>query len=201
VIAGLVLAAGTSSRMGRQKLLLPLGGRPLVAHAVDAALRAGCLEDVVVVVGRDAEDVERAVGSAGVVRSARNERFETGQASSLATGIGAMREDAEAVVVLLGDQPTGRPDAVAAVATAFRDGAGPIVQAAYSGRPAHPTLLGRGTWPDLMALSGDVGARAVISRHPGRRTLVEIGGDPPADVDTEDDYRRLLHGIPHDHPS
>ena len=62
MIAGLVLAAGTSSRMGRQKLLLPLGGRPLVAHAVDAALRAGCLEDVVVVVGRDAEDVERAVG-------------------------------------------------------------------------------------------------------------------------------------------
>jgi molybdenum cofactor cytidylyltransferase len=192
VIAGLVLAAGTSSRMGRHKLLLPLGGRPLVAHAVEAAFDAGCLDEVVVVVGRDADAVEEALGTGESLRFARNERFETGQASSLIVGIGAMRSDAEAFVVLLGDQPSVRPGVIAAVVTAFRDGAGPVVQASYSDRPAHPTLLARPVWPELAALTGDVGAREAIDRHREWLTLVEVGGQPPDDVDTDEDYRKVL---------
>jgi molybdenum cofactor cytidylyltransferase len=192
VIAGLVLAAGTSSRMGAHKLLLPLDGRSLVTHAVEAAFAAGCLDEVVVVLGRDPQDVERSIAAHAGLRFVVNSGFRTGQASSLRTGLQAMAAEAEAAVVLLGDQPDVRPEAVRGVVDAFRQGATPVVQASYGGRPAHPTLLSRAVWPELEALTGDVGAREVIARRPRWRTTVEVGGDPPEDVDTDDDYRRLL---------
>jgi CTP:molybdopterin cytidylyltransferase MocA len=161
VIAGLVLAAGGSSRMGSLKVLLPVAGRPLVRYPIDAAIAAG-LDDVVVVVGRDAELVSATVLGFGIerVRTVDNEAWETGQASSLRAGLNAMTPDADAAVVMLADQPTIQATAIAAVVDGFRVGAGPVVQASYGGRPR---------W----------------------RTLVEVGGDLPADVDTQADYERM----------
>jgi CTP:molybdopterin cytidylyltransferase MocA len=178
--------------MGANKLLLPFEGRPLVASAIDSAFAGRLLREVVVVVGRDAEEIEGSIEVRPGLRFVVNPEYESGQASSLRVGLRNMGPRIEAAVVLLGDQPEVRADAVVAVARAYRDRPTAIVQASYSGRPAHPTLLARSAWPEAEALKRDVGARALIRSHPTWRTVVEVGGDPPQDVDTEDDYRRLL---------
>src|SRR5438094_80706 len=116
MIAGLVLAAGQASRMGRPKQFLSVGGRPMVRHAIDAAAGAG-LSEVIVVFGPGAEAAMGAFADdepAGV-RAAWNPDSRSGQASSLRVGLQAMAEDADAAVVLLADQPTVRADAIRAV--------------------------------------------------------------------------------------
>jgi CTP:molybdopterin cytidylyltransferase MocA len=182
--------------MGANKLLLPVEGRPLVARAIDAAFAAGCLDDVVVVLGRDAQEIEGSISDRSGLRFEVNPDYETGQASSLRAGLRTMSAGVDAVVVLLGDQPEVRPDAIRAVVLAYREQPAPILQATYGGRGAHPTLLARAAWPEAEAERGDVGARALIRRHPEWRRIVEVGGDPPEDVDTEADYRRLLSRLP-----
>jgi molybdenum cofactor cytidylyltransferase len=181
VVVGVVLAAGSSSRLGRPKQLLPLGGRPLLAHVLDAAL-AGGLERVVLVLGHRAGDVLDALAlpEGGAVTPVLNPRHAEGQATSLRTGLGAAGPDAGAAVVLLGDQPGIRPDAVRAVLAAFEGGAGPVVQAAYGGRAAHPTLLARQVWPEVLReAGGDRGAREVLARHPEWRTAVAFEAQTP----------------------
>ena len=192
-VAAIVLAAGTSSRLGRPKQLLDLDGLPVLRHVVDAAL-ASPVREVVVVLGYEATRISRTMPEDERLRVVLNPEFAAGASTSLRAGLALLDSGIGAAVVLLGDQPGVRPSAVGAVVEAWRAGAGPIVQAAYSGRPAHPTLLDRSVWPDLRRLRGDRGARELIRHRPGLRTLVELGGAPPPDIDTEEDYRRVLGG-------
>jgi molybdenum cofactor cytidylyltransferase len=191
MISGIVLAAGTSSRLGRPKQLLDLGGAPVLRRVVDVTL-ATSLDEVIVVLGHQADRVEAAVPSSERVRSIVNPDFLRGQSSSLRAGLLAAAPRSEAAVILLGDQPGVRSDAVDAVIGAWREAGTPLVQASYGGRPAHPTLLARELWPRLQELSGDEGARAFIARHLELRTLVEVEGELPEDIDTEGDYQRAL---------
>jgi molybdenum cofactor cytidylyltransferase len=195
VITGVVLAAGTSSRLGRPKQLLDLGGKPVLRHVVDAALSSP-LTEVLVVLGHEAEAVSAAVPESPRVRIVINPDYAQGQSNSLRMGLAAAGHGSEAAVIMLGDQPGIRPGAVGAVVAAFRADGGSVVQAAYGGRPAHPTLLARTIWAELIQeLEGDEGARTVLDRHPGWRALVEVGGHPPEDIDTEDDYERIRSGF------
>jgi molybdenum cofactor cytidylyltransferase len=190
VITGIVLAAGTSSRLGRPKQLLDLGGKPVLQHVVDAALAAP-LDEVVVVLGHAAREIGDAVPPKGRVRFALNPDFEAGQSTSLRTGLRAADAGSKAAVVLLGDQPGVRVEAVAAVVSAWTKGGGKVVQASYGGRPAHPTLFDRSVWADVDELAGDQGARSLLASHPHWVILVEVGGEPPADIDTQEDYLRV----------
>jgi molybdenum cofactor cytidylyltransferase len=187
VITGVVLAAGMSTRMGRPKLLLPLGGTVVLQHVLDAAAAAP-LDEIVVVLGPQTADVADEVRLPEAGRLVMNAQAAEGQSTSLRCGLEAAVPESEAAVVLLGDQPEVRADAVAAVVAAFRDTPAAVVQAAYSGVPAHPTVLAREVWPEVVAGGRDEGARAWIRRHPGARRLVEVGGTPPADIDTRADY-------------
>jgi molybdenum cofactor cytidylyltransferase len=191
VIAAVVLAAGTSSRLGRPKQLLDLGGKPVLRHVVDAAV-ASPVDEVVVVLGHEAGEVARVLPEDARVRTTVNPRFSEGQSTSLAAGLASLDDECQAAVMLLGDQPGIRSDAVGTVVEAFTGGRGPVVQASYGGLPGHPTLLARTVWPQVLAeLAGDEGARAVLSRHPDWVTRVELGGPAPLDIDTEDDYLRI----------
>lgn len=190
MITGIVLAAGRSSRMGRPKPLLHLAGKPILQHVLDTADRSP-LDEVVLVLGHSAEEVLRSVGRSAQVKVVVNEEYASGQASSLRTGLRAAGEGSGAAVVLLGDQPGIRPEAVAAVVEAFRSGSGPVVQATYGGIPSHPVLFDRSVWDEVEGATGDEGARGALARHPEWRTLVEVGGQPPEDIDTEEDYRRI----------
>jgi molybdenum cofactor cytidylyltransferase len=171
--------------MGRPKQLLPLGGRPLLQHVVDLA--GAELAESVLVLGAAAAEIHAAVTLPPTVRVVLNPAAAEGQATSLRTGLAAMPPEVSAALVLLGDQPGVRPDAVRAVAS----GPGPIRRASYGGRPGHPVRLDREVWQDAMGLEGDAGARELLRRYPDLLVEVEVGGEPPPDVDTPEDYARL----------
>jgi molybdenum cofactor cytidylyltransferase len=189
LISGLVLAAGSASRLGRPKQLLDLEGRPVIRHVVDEAL-ASTLDEVLVVLGAAADDVRSALPSDDRLRTAVNDEFAAGQASSLACGLRAVGAS-DAVVVLLGDQPGVSARVIDAVVGGWDGERTPVVQAAYAGRRAHPTLLDRSIWWQLERLSGDQGARELLEHHPEWIRTVEVGGRPPDDIDTEADYQRV----------
>lgn len=176
--------------MGTPKQLLPLDGRPLLQHVVDAAAAAP-LECIVLVLGHAAEAVTAALRLPAGFLVVVNPLHESGQATSLRAGLDHVPEAAPAALILLGDQPEVRPDAIRALVEAQAVSDAPILRASYGGRASHPVVLDRSVWPGVEALRGDAGARALIAAHAGRVELVEVGGEPPEDIDTPEDLARL----------
>jgi CTP:molybdopterin cytidylyltransferase MocA len=183
LIAGLVLAAGAGRRFGdAPKQLADLRGRPLLQHAVDAAVAAEALERVVVVLGARAEEVRAAIDF-GRAEPVVCPDWEEGQAASLRCGLRAVG-DAERIVVTLGDQPWVGTEAIMRLA---RHPSG--TRAAYDGVPGHPVVLGGELAAAALALEGDEGARGLLR---GART-VECGDVADArDVDTVGDLKEML---------
>jgi molybdenum cofactor cytidylyltransferase len=190
MVAGVVLAAGTSSRLGRPKQLLEIEGKPLLQHILDA-VATGPFDQVVVVLGHASEEIAARIHLPVGARIVVNPDFALGQSSSLRAGLRAASGETSAAVILLGDQPGVSPEAMRMVVEAWRAGDGPVVQAAYQGRNGHPTLLDRSVWPAAESAEGDEGARSILNRHREWRTTVEIGVPPPEDIDTEADYVRV----------
>lgn len=188
MITALVLAAGTSSRFGRTKQLVPLRGRPLVQHAVDAAAGAG-VDEIVVVLGHEAEDVRRALELPPIARAVVNPSYASGLASSLATGLREADPASEAAVMLLGDQPGIAARHVRLLVDAFEARRSPFIRLRFRDGPG-PALLARERWREAQALEGDVGARALMERYPEMVEEVEVNEDAPADVDEPGDLRR-----------
>ncbi len=189
-VTGIVLAAGSSSRLGQPKQLLKFQGRPLLQHAIDAMEKSG-LFDIVVVLGHRAADIAEAVQIGPGTRTVVNEDYAQGQATSLRAGLGAAGENSDAAVVILGDQPAINGLMVRTVVETYLGTGAKVVQAAFSGKPNHPTLFDRELWPELQAIEGDQGAREVLRKHPEWVVRVEFGGEPPSDLDTWEDYERL----------
>jgi molybdenum cofactor cytidylyltransferase len=191
VIGGLVLAAGAGTRFGSAKQLAELDGRPLLEHSVHAMV-ASPVGRVVVVLGSNAEEVLDAVdmrGAEGVLC----ERWEEGQAASLACGLAELT-DCEAVVVTLGDQPRVAPDAIRRVIAARGEGAA-AVRATYGGEPGHPVLLERQLFERMRDVSGDHGARnLLISMQTREIPCDDLGGGE--DVDTPAQLDALRAGGP-----
>lgn len=189
-VAGVILAAGTSSRLGRPKQLLPLRGATVLQHVVDVAGASG-LDDVVVVLGHEAATVGASLRLPQQVRVSINLAYRTGQASSLRTGLRVMGQETLAAVVMLGDQPDLAGDAIQTVLDAYDRTGGLVVQASYRGRPGHPVLLDRRIWPEVEAVRGDAGARDLLVTHPEWVVPAEVPADPPPDLDTWEDYLRM----------
>jgi molybdenum cofactor cytidylyltransferase len=190
VISGIVLAAGASIRMGRQKLLLPMpDGRALVRVAVEQVLQAG-LDDVVVVLGREADAVAAALGGLPV-RTVLNPRYAEGQSTSLRVGLDALRSGTAAVVVALGDQPLPDPGVVRRLVTGFRETGRSIAVPVYLDGRGNPVLFGATVFGELREVTGDQGGRGVVARDPARVAEVPVDAPMPADVDTPEDYDAL----------
>jgi molybdenum cofactor cytidylyltransferase len=183
VISGIVLAAGTGSRFGSTKQLVEVDGKPLVRHPIDA-LRAAGVDEILVVIGHDAETVEAALPSD--VRVVRNPAYRDGQATSLAAALHEVDETSEAAVVLLGDQPGVTADDVRKLIGGFRDSRMQIVRLAYEDGPG-PALLSREIYAEAGHLHGEVGARVLMASHP--EWVLEVGVDRPTprDIDTPED--------------
>jgi molybdenum cofactor cytidylyltransferase len=213
-ISAIVLAAGCGARMGRPKLLLSLAGRPLVDYAVEAATSSWVAETIVVV-GCEAERLEEALAGKRV-RIVRNDAYATGMSSSMRVGLAAASRSAamagpslrrapepavepalEAVVFLLGDQPfvTGR--LVDLVIAEFLRTRAAIVRPVLDGLPRHPVLVASSLFAELLEQDGDLGARAVIQRHPADVALVPIADRLAAlDVDTSEEYEMVAANVP-----
>jgi molybdenum cofactor cytidylyltransferase len=215
-VAGIVLAAGSGRRFTAaggtgSKLLAAVGGQPLLLHAVDAALAAG-LRPVVVVLPPSAPELHAAtVGRAGielVVNAAASEGLATSVVAGLRgladlqpeQGDTAGRTSAEAVVILLGDQPAIDPAVLAQVIAAWRRTRGPV-RVRYDDGPGHPVLLPRDLWPAIEArltgLDGDGRERGAGSLLADLDVVeVRIAGPAPVDVDVPGDLGRATSQVP-----
>jgi molybdenum cofactor cytidylyltransferase len=182
-IAAVVLAAGRSTRMGGpNKLLAEIAGRPLLRIVVEEAL-ASHAKPVIVVVGHERAEVEKAL--AGLpVQLIHNPDFAQGLGTSLKAGIAAVPAEADGAIVCLGDMPQVDASLIDRLIAAFDPDRGAlIVMPTVEGRRGNPVLWSRRFFPDLMAIEGDVGARHFIGRYSeavvevpleGRAALVDI---------------------------
>jgi len=192
VIAGIVLAAGRSSRLGRPKQLLPVHGEPLVRHTLRHVL-ASSLDQVILVVGHKSDEVRNAVAGLPVV-CVFNPDAAAGQSTSVRSGIAAVLPEVEAAVFILGDQPGVDPNVIDALVSAWRESRPPVVAPLYDDRMGNPVLFDRRVFPELALLEGDAGARPVVRAYQvsSQLQLVPVAGAAPPDVDTEADYEALI---------
>lgn len=186
-VAGIVLAAGLSSRMGQNKMLIELGGETLVRRAVSTAIAAG-LDPVLVVVGHDSERVRRELGGLSCT-PVFNPEYVRGMQSSLKAGLGALPSAAGAAAVLLGDMPLVDAEMVRALVDAFRRGGAPLAVSLYGEVVAPPIVYARTLFPELRALEGEGCGKRVVKQHRAEaielrwpeETLTDL--DSPADVE------------------
>jgi len=183
-----VLAAGLSSRFGATKLVHSVRGRPLLQHALEAAQEV-CPGQVTLVVGHDAEAVRMAAG--GLNNSiATNERYEDGIGSSIAAGIRASRNSADAVLVLLADQPLVTGEHLASLIATWSGSENDIVATSFDDVICPPILFPKGVFSALCALNGDLGAREILTSNEFDLKTVEFSA-AQHDVDTPEDLHKI----------
>lgn len=200
MIYGILLTAGMSARMGQPKQLLDWHGQPLVRHVVQQALVSN-LAGLVVVTGFAAAATQASLASAEAdnpvipLYICFNPAYREGQATSLRAGLAELPADAQAVLVLLVDQPLVTPALMNQMLAAFQaqpSGATVAVVPTYRGQQGNPVLLSRALFAELRDLSGDEGARGVLRRHAQRVHWLPV--DDPAvvmDADTPEQYQAL----------
>jgi len=190
LIAAVILAAGTSTRLGAPKQLLEFRGRPVLAVVAGTLLQSP-VDQVVVVLGHRSGEVAGALEGLPV-KKVINSRYASGQASSLRVGLEALEGPVEGVLFALGDQPLVKPETIKLLVEKFGE-AGGIAAPFYQGRRGNPVLFHRRFFPAIQSLEGDVGAREIIAGHPESLRRVDVD-DPGVllDIDTWEDYRRML---------
>lgn len=191
MITAVVLAAGSASRFGSQKLLAPFHGAALVRRTVENVV-ASQVSDTVVVLGRDSDGVRDAL--AGLpVRFVTNPDFERGLSTSVRAGVEAIDPSATAAIIVLGDQPGVTADIIDRLIEEGRRSGRPIAVPEYAGTRGNPVWFDATVFGELQTIEGDQGARAVIARDPARVATISFPFEMPADVDTPDDYARLTN--------
>ncbi|GLX99801.1 MULTISPECIES: nucleotidyltransferase family protein [Actinoplanes] len=187
-VTGLVLAAGGSRRLGEAKQLLPFRGRTLLDATLGMARTCG-FDEILVTLGGSAEAVRARVDLSGV-RVIENADFASGCGSSISSVVPHLSDVADRLVLLLGDQPGVRPSDVRRLAETDT----PLGVLRYADGLGHPFLFRREVFGDLSRLHGDKAVWKLL--HSGRYPVTEVdaGGTVPIDVDTRDDYERLLAG-------
>jgi molybdenum cofactor cytidylyltransferase len=190
-IAGVILAAGSSSRLGEPKQLLDLGGRPVLAHTL-AAVRQTSLDPLAIVLGHAAAEIEQRVDLRDV-QTIHNPDYQSGQSSSIRAALAALSDDIDGVVFILGDQPLVEPAVIDRLVRAFRTEDAPIVQPKYHEGRGNPVLIARSLFSELAEVTGDTGARPLIQRHHDAVRLVDATEfSRPDDIDTREDYENIL---------
>ncbi len=187
----LILAAGKASRMGSPKQLKPIKGKPMLLHVIDRALAVS--EKVYVVLGAHADEVEKILPKGSSIQFIHNPKWEEGLGRSIAFGVNFIQQkeaDAQAVMVLLGDQPFVSSDYLKEMFHVFEAQAPPaIVASQYPKNIGVPAVFPRQHFPALVELTGDRGAKALMARED------VIALQPPLmdlrDIDTEEDWKEV----------
>jgi molybdenum cofactor cytidylyltransferase len=200
-IGAVVLAAGASTRMGANKLLLPVEGEPMVHRTVRRAIDAGC-DPVVVVTGHDATRVRAALAPVAGLQFAESSDPTGPTSGSLHAGLRALPEDVDAALVMLADMVhittpmmaalcDGARAARAARATHGSADAAPLAVSRYGDVLAPPLLFHRTLWPELLAWHGEGCGKAVVRAHRDEAQMHDWPVDALQDVDTPEDYEAV----------
>lgn len=200
-ITAIILAAGLSKRLGRNKLLLPLGDETVVRKTAKAVL-ASAASEVILVTGHEEAKVKEAVGGLDV-RLAHNPRYAEGQSTSMIAGVEAARDDTESYLFVLGDQPLLTPEIVNDLISLYEESRPDALVAApaFEGRRGNPALFSATLKDELLQASGDAGGRGIIRRleteSPEQIVFHHLPNDDIfLDIDTEEDYERMLRKFP-----
>jgi molybdenum cofactor cytidylyltransferase len=199
MIPGIVLAGGKSSRMGRPKALLPIGSsdHTFFDRVTGTLLDAG-IENVVVVVGADAQAIRAGVRPQPGVRLVDNPDYEQGQLTSLLAGLRAIdTRGAAAALITLIDVPLVSADTVRALIAAQRVHDAPIVRPVSHGRHGHPVIFGRMLFAELARADPSRGAKPIVRAHASE--MVELQTEDEGaftDIDTREDYERFIGAWP-----
>jgi xanthine dehydrogenase accessory factor len=194
--SAIVLAAGRATRMGRNKALAPIGGRPMLQHVLTAAA-ASNVDEIVLVLGADEEAIRRALVLPAQIptRVVVVAGEAPAQSVSLRAGLRAVDARATRAAILLGDEPGVTDELIDRVGAALADSGARAARPLWrdaTGRcvPGHPVFLSRSIWPELESLRGDTGARQLFEAHPEWLHEVHVEGEPVGDVDTPEDLAR-----------
>jgi molybdenum cofactor cytidylyltransferase len=188
-VAGVVLAAGMSTRMGRNKMLLEAGGQPLVRRAVTTAL-AGGLDPVLAVLGHESEAVEAALAGLPCIPLI-NRDYARGMNTSVRAAFIALPEDVGAGVVLLGDMPLVTSAMIRALTSAFRQQNSPLVLSKYGDVVAPPILYGRALFSQLRTLEADACGKSVVKAHRAEAVELRWPEEALTDLDRPEDLERV----------
>ena len=194
-VSAIVLAAGTSTRMGRAKQLLPLGGTTVLAQTLDK-VRSARVAEIILVLGASAEAIRQQLPPSLLdgLKVVVNQAYVKGMASSLHEGLAALDQRSDAALIILGDQPFIRPQTLGQIVDGYRRSRAKIVIPSYQGNRGNPVLLDRSVFSEVMALEGDVGCRAIFGSHLEAILKVEVEDKGVLlDIDDQDDYERLKH--------
>jgi molybdenum cofactor cytidylyltransferase len=194
--AGIILAAGESSRMGADKALLSYSGSTFLEHLIGLFLPR--MAPVVVVLGHHAEEIRAVVAPRPGLEIIVNTQYQAGQLSSLQAGIRALPAEARAALLTLVDHPAvaaGTIDAMLAMLERLPAATPVLLIPRYRGRRGHPVLLGRALLEEILALPASASAKQVVRAHLGEAVFLDVD-DPGVvgDVDTPADYRSLVEG-------
>jgi CTP:molybdopterin cytidylyltransferase MocA len=186
-VSAIVLAAGSSRRMGTAKQLLSLGPKTVIHHCLDSVAASG-IKDIVVVLGAAHDDIEAAICGL-TVRTVVNNDAQSDMAGSVRTGLKAVDPAATAVLICLSDHPLVSAGTIAAIVGIHREHADGIIIPRYKGRRGHPTLFPRTAIEDVFR---GATLRDVITAHAGRISLVDVDDEGVVlDMDTPEDYARF----------
>lgn len=191
VVGAIILAAGASTRMGQPKQLLPVAGQPMVRRVTAAVCSVG-LQQVIVVLGAKAGAVAAALQGLPV-EMVTNPSWQEGLSTSIRAGLGALRPEIDAALLVLADQPDLGPELLQALLDRYRAAGGLIVAPFYKGQRGNPVLFGRALFNELGRVEGDRGGRMLIAHHEAH--LVRVDVDDPAvvaDIDTLEDYEASI---------
>jgi molybdenum cofactor cytidylyltransferase len=195
-ISAILLGAGESKRMGRDKLMLPWGNKTVLDHCLEVLLRSETREVVVVVRSQSVKFEERINTYPAFMRKkikvVVNSDYPGGMSSSIRMGLKSIYLKSEGVLIALGDQPLLKTTTINALIHAFLHGKRKIAIPFYHNKRGNPVLFGRGYIRGLMLLRGDTGGRSIIETHPEEVVRVRTRSEAVIrDVDTWGEYRRL----------
>jgi molybdenum cofactor cytidylyltransferase len=197
-VAGLLLAAGASTRMGTPKQLLQTGNALLLDRVLAQALRSE-LDRVILVLGFMAKEIRERIlfgRDSSRLKIVENSSYQRGISSSILTGLSHVENEFDHVMILLGDMPYITSAVINRLLTGYLKSELPLGALSVRGKRSHPVIIGRPFFPALHQLTGDQGARDLFTRHEDQVCLVAPGGDyDDADIDTYEDYLKFKKNL------
>lgn len=189
MISAILLAAGESKRMGRSKLLLKWGRGTIIEKSVDALL-ASKIDELIVVLGYQAQTILKKLG-ARKLKVLTNPHYRMGMSTSIRQGLGLVSPKCEAILIALADQPLIETDLIDHLIDTYRKNPHGIVLPSYKGERGHPVILNRLRYQgEMESLTGDVGCKPILNRHPEDTLEVEVESEAVvADIDSWEEYR------------